>query len=119
MKSLAKIPEYKEWLADLKNRLMVVQLKTAVAVNEDLLRFYWQLGSDIVQKQTDAHWGDDFLGQLSRDLMKEFPDMKGFSISNLKSHVLKKSLTSCKSFSRVGRDLFELKLKDKYLHHNT
>jgi len=84
MNSLAKIPEYKEWLAGLKKRLLVVQLKAAVAVNEELLRFYWQLGADIVQKQTETHWGDGFLGQLSRDLMAEFPDMKGFSVSNLK-----------------------------------
>ena len=84
MNSLAKIPEYKEWLADLKKRLLVVQLKAAVAVNQELLRFYWQLGADIIQKQTDTRWGDGFLSQLSRDLMAEFPDMKGFSVSNLK-----------------------------------
>ena len=84
MNNLTKIPEYKEWLTGLKKRLLVVQLKAAVAVNEELLRFYWQLGADIVQKQTDTHWGDAFLSQLSRDLMAEFPDMKGFSVSNLK-----------------------------------
>jgi hypothetical protein len=31
-----------------------------------------------------AKWGDGLLPQLSRDLMAAFPEMKGFSLSNLK-----------------------------------
>ena len=38
----------------------------------------------IVAKQSIAQWGDGFLLQLSKDLMADFPDMKGFSLSNLK-----------------------------------
>ncbi len=84
MNDPATFPEYKQWLAELKQRLLAVQVKAAVAVNEELLRFYWQLGADIVQKQADSRWGSGFLNRLSRDLMAEFPDMKGFSSSNLK-----------------------------------
>ena len=84
MNSLAKIPAYKEWLTELKKRLLVVQLKAAMTVNEELMHFYWQLGADIIQKQAETQWGDGFLGQLSQDLIAEFPEMKGFSVSNLK-----------------------------------
>jgi predicted nuclease of restriction endonuclease-like (RecB) superfamily len=49
-----------------------------------MLNFYWELGADIVEKQPTAKWGDGFLKQLSSDLMAEFPDIHGFSISNLK-----------------------------------
>ena len=42
------------------------------------------MGSEIVEKQKNAHWGDGFLKQLSNDLMSDFPDMKGFSYRNLK-----------------------------------
>jgi predicted nuclease of restriction endonuclease-like (RecB) superfamily len=76
--------EYKVWLAGIKLRIRSVQLKAAVTVNSELLRFYWSLGSDIVTKQATAKWGDGLLSQLSRDLMAEFPEMKGFSLSNLK-----------------------------------
>ncbi len=45
---------------------------------------YWELGAEIVKKQTDTSWGDKFLHHLSRDLVSEFPEMKGLSLSNLK-----------------------------------
>ncbi|MDE4907732.1 PDDEXK nuclease domain-containing protein [Methanogenium marinum] len=76
--------EYAVWLADIKARLRQAQLKAAVSVNTALLEFYWQLGSEIVEKQQSAKWGSSFLARLSRDLMKEFPEMKGFSETNLR-----------------------------------
>ncbi len=76
--------DYNNWLKDLKRRICYVQLKAAISVNRELLQFYWELGADIVQKQTNAQWGDGLLRQLSIDLMAEFPEMKGFSLSNIK-----------------------------------
>lgn len=76
--------EYKRWLAELKLKVRNSQLKAAVKVNSEMLVFYWDLGADIVAKQTQAKWGEGFLSQLSRDLMSEFSDMKGFSERNLK-----------------------------------
>ena len=75
---------YKNWLVDIKIKIRSAQLKAVVKVNNELLGLYWQLGADIVEKQTHSKWGDGFLLQLSKDLTIEFPDMKGFSISNLK-----------------------------------
>ncbi|MCL2131644.1 MAG: PDDEXK nuclease domain-containing protein [Lentimicrobiaceae bacterium] len=76
--------EYKQWLIDLKKRIRQSQIKAAVKVNAELLRFYWDLGCDIVVRQMEADWGTRFFEQLSKDLRKEFPNMKGFSSTNLK-----------------------------------
>lgn len=76
--------EYRDWLAALKNQFRQMQIKAAVAVNSELLHFYWQLGADIAERQRRHAWGSGFLEQLSRDLMREFPDVKGFSLRNLK-----------------------------------
>lgn len=84
MKKLHADIQYKKWLAELKNKVRSIQIKAAVAVNKELLTFYWELGADIVQRQSITKWGDSFLSQLSADLTAEFPDMKGFSVSNLK-----------------------------------
>lgn len=75
---------YKTWLADVKLKVRNTQIKAAVKVNAELLNLYWELGSDIVIKQAETAWGDRFLSQLSKDLKTEFPEMKGFSLSNLK-----------------------------------
>ena len=75
--------QYRQWLTEIKQRILSTQLKAATAVNTALLEFYWNLGADIVQKQEQTIWGSGFLKQLSMDLMAEFPDMKGFSKRNL------------------------------------
>lgn len=75
--------EYKDWLTEIKQSFLQTQLKAAISVNSTLLEFYWQLGSEIVEKQRSSQWGDGFLSQLSHDLMTEFPDIKGFSKRNL------------------------------------
>ncbi len=75
--------EYQEFLQSIKNRVRQVQIKASLKVNSELLQFYWELGADIVAKQKDTHWGSGFLTQMSQDLSKEFPTMKGFSKRNL------------------------------------
>ncbi len=76
--------EYKAWLADIKLKVRNVQIKAALKVQTELLNFYWELGADIVAKQAHTKWGDGLIEQLSRDLMAEFPQIKGFSRSNIK-----------------------------------
>lgn len=74
---------YKVWLADIKARVRNAQIKAALSVNTELLKLYWSIGADVVVKQKKAKWGDGLIDQLSKDLSAEFPDMKGFSRSNL------------------------------------
>lgn len=74
--------DYKIWLANLKDRIRSVQIKAAIAVNSALIHFYWELGKMINEKQTQ--WGTKFLETLSKDLQDEFPEIKGFSVTNLK-----------------------------------
>jgi predicted nuclease of restriction endonuclease-like (RecB) superfamily len=73
---------YKDWLIELKSKIRSVQIKAAIAVNSKLIEFYFDLRKIICEKQ--SAWGTKFLSQLSSDLRSEFPDMEGFSESNLK-----------------------------------
>ena len=79
-----KAPEYKQWLVDLKARIRQSQLRAMIKVNDEMLRFYWDLGHDIVVRQMDAVWGNGFYKNLSKDLKADFPDMQGFSVTSLK-----------------------------------
>ena len=71
-------------LKNLKFKFQQAHIKAAVKVNTSLLEFYWELGNDIVGKQKNTKWGSGFLQQLSRDLISEFPNIKGFFYQNLK-----------------------------------
>lgn len=75
--------EYILWLSELKNSIRTTQIKASVVVNSMLIEFYWVLGKKIAEKETK--WGSKFLETLSNDLQSEFPEMKGFSVSNLKT----------------------------------
>ena len=74
---------YVKWLSDLKKRFRMSQLKAAVTVNTEMLKFYWSLGEDICEKQKQYKWGANFMKRLSLDLRAEFPQAEGFSWSNL------------------------------------
>ena len=84
MKSKISDPQYNNWILQLKQKFQQTQIKAAVQVNQELLKFYWELGAEIVAKQEKTEWGNKFLNQLSDDLQREFPEVKGFSLRNIK-----------------------------------
>ena len=75
--------DYADWIVDIKSRYRSAQVKAAVKVNTEKLLFNWQLGRDLVQKKVEERWGAGVVEQVSLDLKREFPDVDGFSTSNL------------------------------------
>jgi len=75
---------YPEFIISLKDRIRTAQVKAAVSVNRELVLLYWEIGNDILSRQEREGWGTKVIGRLSSDLMHEFPEMKGFSVRNLK-----------------------------------
>ncbi|MFC7625026.1 YhcG family protein [Microlunatus sp. GCM10028923] len=53
-------------------------------MNTELIKLYWQIGRDILDRQSEQGWGAKVIDRLSRDLREAFPEMKGFSPRNLK-----------------------------------
>lgn len=83
--SLTPPPEdYPSWLAELKERIHKAQQRATLAVNQELILLYWQIGRDIQARQSNQGWGAKVIERLSQDLHAAFPEMKGFSRSNLK-----------------------------------
>ena len=75
---------YINWITDIKSRIRQSQIKAAIRVNKEMLRLYWDLGKEIVEKKAEALWGSGFYDSMSRSLKEEFPDATGFSVTNLK-----------------------------------
>lgn len=74
---------YPDWLKEVKERIRVARIKVALAANSELLAFYWDLGKMMSQISKIATWGNNWMYDLSKDLRSEFPDMEGFSKTNL------------------------------------
>lgn len=72
------------FLKGVKDRLKAAQLRAALAANKELIKFYWEIGREILEKQSAHQWGDNFLEQFSRDMREAFPGMQGFSVTTLK-----------------------------------
>jgi predicted nuclease of restriction endonuclease-like (RecB) superfamily len=84
MPDLMSIAEsYTTWLGELKQRIQSAQQRAALSVNRELVLLYWHIGHDILERQKAQGWGAKIVDQLAKDLTTAFPDMKGFSRSNL------------------------------------
>ena len=76
--------EYLEWIKDLGTRFRRSQIKAAVKVNEEMLRFYWELGHDIVERDAENHYGSRFFSILSHDLKEATFMTSGLSERNIR-----------------------------------
>ncbi|OGT50730.1 MAG: hypothetical protein A3F17_00880 [Gammaproteobacteria bacterium RIFCSPHIGHO2_12_FULL_41_15] len=83
--SLYLSKDYKDFLQEIKGRIKAARLKAALAVNQEVIKFYWGIGRLIIEKQKSSNWGDKLIDALALDLKKSFPDTQGFSRSNLHS----------------------------------
>ena len=75
--------DYLQWVSELSKRYHQSQVKAAVKVNTEMLKFYWSLGRDIVALKAEARWGSKFLANLSRDLKEQNSGATCFSPKNL------------------------------------
>ncbi|MGB0560196.1 MAG: PDDEXK nuclease domain-containing protein [Spirulinaceae cyanobacterium] len=82
--SLFSDHHYIQFLEGLKQRIRSAQLRAALAVNQELIHLYWQIGREIILRQEEQGWGSKVISQLAKDLKREFPEMTGFSTTNLK-----------------------------------
>ena len=76
--------DYAHWLKQIKQRIHSVRMKVALAANSELIALYYEIGAQIVERESSAQWGSGFIDAFSKDLRTEFPDVGGFSAKNLR-----------------------------------
>ena len=76
--------QYREWISEVSKRFHQSQIKAAVKVNDEMFRFYWQLGKELHDRKDKFSYGQSFYKTISRDLRRELPDVKSFSETNLR-----------------------------------
>ncbi len=83
MKSISNEKNYAGFLAEIKQRIREAQYSALKAVNKGLIALYWDIGRKIVEQQEKHGWGKAVVETLAKDLQKEYPGIKGFSVQNL------------------------------------
>lgn len=77
-------PDYADWLTSLKQRIRGARQRAVMAANAEQIRLYYEIGREILERQSRQKWGAKVIDHLSSDLRAAFPDMKGLSTRNLK-----------------------------------
>lgn len=61
MSSIIKVDEaYRDWIAEISKRFRQCQIRAAVKTNDEMLRLYWTLGSDMEERKSAYEWGSHF-----------------------------------------------------------
>lgn len=76
--------DYLSWVQALCERYRTSQIKAAVKVNQEMIRYYWLLGKDIAERDDENKYGSAFYATLSCDLKKQMPKVTGLSERNIR-----------------------------------
>ncbi|MBR8709935.1 PDDEXK nuclease domain-containing protein [Bacteroides pyogenes] len=76
-------PEYLNFKNEITARIRSAQYEALKAVNKEMIALYWEVGKRITEQQTALGWGKSVVENLSRDIQKEFPGIKGFGVRNM------------------------------------
>ena len=71
-------------VANVKDRIQAAQTRAVLAANSELVRFYWDIGRIINERQKREGWGAAVIPRLALELKNELPEIKGFSERNIK-----------------------------------
>lgn len=82
--------EFKNVIFEIKSQIKNTQLEIFQNANKSLLKLYYNLGKII---EENSSWGNKFIDELAIELKLSFPNIKGFSIRNLKN--MKKYYNEC------------------------
>lgn len=76
--------DYPQFLAEVKARIAAARTRAVLGVNSELVKLYWEIGHEILDREQREGWGAKVIDRLAADLRREFPDMTGLSLRNLR-----------------------------------
>ena len=78
-----EIQLYQSLFSEIKQKIEKAQLRAVLSVNAEMIFLYWQIGNTIALQQETKGWSAGIIPQLSTDIKKSFPTLKGYSERNL------------------------------------
>lgn len=77
--------EYIKFISDIKANILQSRYKAAALANKEMLLLYYQTGNKLSKKIKNSNWGASIIRNISNDLQKELPGLRGFSYRNLQN----------------------------------
>ena len=84
MSNIVMNNEFKAWVSNISEKYKQAQIKAAISVNSEMLKFYFELGKEIANNSFKATYGSRFYDSLSNELISNLPNVKGLSVINLR-----------------------------------
>lgn len=78
-----EIVGYEPFVNDVKELIHKKQFQILKVMNTETINLYWEIGEEIYRQQEEHGWGKSIVEVLSKELQKEFPGAKGYSVANL------------------------------------
>ena len=88
---------FQKWVESLSQNYKKAQIKAAIHVNSELIKYYYELGKEIFNTSFKASYGSRFYDLLSIEFKKALPNVKGLNYQNIR--YAKKFYTCIKTFS--------------------
>lgn len=76
--------DFKKWVSEISKKYKQAQIKAAISVNSEMIKFYFELGKEIASNSFKSTYGTKFYESLSKELILNLPNIKGFSPRNLR-----------------------------------
>ena len=81
----SSMPEwYSDLLGSVSRHVSAGRRRAVAAATQQLVLTYWQVGREILERQTFEGYGTKVIDRLSADLKRAFPEATGFSPRNLR-----------------------------------
>lgn len=90
--------DFKNIIIEIKSQINNTQIEIFQNANKSLLKLYYKLGKIIDE---NSSWGNKFIDELAVELKTSFPNIKGFSVRNLKN--MKKYYVECQKSQIVQK----------------
>lgn len=90
--------DFKTIINEVKKQINNTQIEIFQNANMSLLKLYYKIGNIIYD---NSEWGNKFIDEMEKELKISFPNIKGFSIRNLKN--MKKYYLICSQNQKVQK----------------
>lgn len=80
---MTQIINYQPFLDQIIAKIQSARYEMLKSVSKQTVLLYWEIGKSVSKQMQNEGWGKSIVEQLSKDLQREYPGIRGFSSRNI------------------------------------